>query len=530
MKRLHFGYKVFAASMLFCGANLAPAGALGFNNDASKKSQDTSIAAAVNISQPVDILQSPASSDSDLPTLNSKNLSISTGRDVKGNLLVTETGTIRFIEKSAGKAGGISQVAAGTGPEATTLVKPVDGIGFNPKIKFSLYAVDNTSINTFYGSSAAPTLNQRYSQLYNQYILVPGVAISFFGKDQLMVTGVLSNYQADTPGCGSPLWSTSHFYCFQTQNSFQLFRAWYSFPINDNIRVIAGPRLYSYDLLPVSTAMYSPKGANMIGLKSLLFDFVDYASVPGTYPLTLGPGAGITFAKNGWALGGGFIAGNPSTNLSQVGMLDNNNGSTAVVQLSYTSARAGFQAAWTNTNYGVSPLGQFYFAEASGLAINPFAFLTPMIVNTASVGGYYYIIPHKLSVSGGMNYGFYTATADGANPWYGQSVKNGDSAVSNAWLLTFQYEKLFTDSIAIGTSFGQTGMIKSNTSNVGIDNQATPPWMIIAFLNWQATRHLSITPYLYWATASNSINYNTGSAIPTTSTFGASLMMSLALY
>jgi hypothetical protein len=126
-----------------------------------------------------------------------------------------------------------------------------------------------------------------------------------------------------------------------------------------------------------------------------------------------------------------------------------------------------------------------------------------------------------------MNYGFYTASQSASVPFYG-TVNSGDNAVSNAWVLTFQYEKLFTDSIAVGTSFGQTGMIKSNTSSFGIDNQATPPWMVITFLNWQATRQLSVTPYLYWATSSNSIN-STG-AVPTTSTFGGSLMLSLALY
>ena len=525
MKKLKLSHKFFAACMLVTGASQTPVQAFGLDNTNAKNTAPVTIASAP-VSQPIDSFLDQPVNENDLPRINSKTLTINTNRDTNGNLLVADTGTVKYAEQSASVP-----VAKGSSSSNATIaaapVKPVDGIGFNPKINFSLFAVNNTSINTFYGSSAAPSLNQQYSQLYNQYILVPGVAVSFFGKDQLMVTGVLSNYQANTPGCGAPLWSTAHFYCFATQNTFQLFRAWYSFPINDDIRVIAGPRLYSYDLLPVSTAMYSPKGANMIGLKSLLFDFIDYASVPGTYPLTLGPGGGITFRKNNWALGGGFIAGNPSSDLSQVGMIDNNNGSTAVIQLSYTSQRGGFQAAWTNTNYGNNPLDKFNFGESTGLAINPFGFLTSMTVNSASVGGYYYIIPKKFSISGGMNYGFYTATQSASIPFYG-TVNSGDNAVSNAWVLTFQYEKLFTDSIAIGTSFGQTGMIKSNTSSFGIDNQATPPWMVIAFLNWQATRQLSVTPYLYWATSSNSIN-STG-AVPTTSTFGGSLMLSLALY
>jgi hypothetical protein len=255
MKRFNLANKVLAAGVVLGGSLLAPAQALGLNSGTPKSAAQVALATSI-VDSTRDPLQDANSDPKDLPRLNPSNLSISTGRDGQGNLLVTDSGATQYVEQAPRNSGPKGLIAAAT-PAAT---KPVDGIGFNPKIKFSLFAIDNTSINTFYGSSAAPTLNQQYSQLYNQYILVPGVSMSFFGKDQLMVTGVLSNYQANTPGCGAPLWSTSHFYCFQTQNSFQLFRAWYSFPINDNIRVMAGPRMYTYDLLPVSTAMYSPKG------------------------------------------------------------------------------------------------------------------------------------------------------------------------------------------------------------------------------------------------------------------------------
>jgi hypothetical protein len=520
MKRIKFSCGIFAASLLLCGASISPAQANGFKNENSKKVSEVTIAAGAPSNQPVDSLAVSPSSENDLPKLNPTNLSISTGRDVQGNLLVTDTGTIKFVEQSAGKAKNQDALASAGTAATTPPAKPVDGIGFNPKVKFSLFAIDTTSINTFFGSSAAPTLNQKYSQLYNQYTIVPNISISFFGKDQLLVSGILTNYQFDTPGCGTPSPGTAHFYCFPTQNTLQLFRAWYSFYVNDNIKVTVGPRLYSYDLLPVSTASYSPKGANFIGLRSLLFDIVDYASVPGTYPLTLGPGAGITYAKDGWALGGGIIAGNPQTG-DTTGMLDNNNGSTAVVQLSYSGARGGFQAAWTNTAY---PLGGYYFQEGSTAAWNPFNWSTSMTVNTAAIGGYYYIIPQKFSISGGMNYGFYAATSDG------YLVKNGDSAVSNTWLITLQYEKLFNDKVAIGTSFGQLGMIKSNTSQGGaIDNQATPPWILMTFLNWQVAKHLSLSPYLYWSTSDTKVG-SSASPSEQTGTFGAALMATLAFY
>gem|GEM_PF-6419084 len=400
---------------------------------------------------------------------------------------------------------------------------------FNPKTSFSLFAVSNTYANTFWGSSAAPALNKLHDQLYSQYTFVIASDTSFFGRDSLKISGILSNYQFNSPGCGSPLLSTSHFYCFPTNNSLQLFRAWYTYHLSDEFKVTVSPRMYTYDLLPVSTAMYSPKGATMIGLKSLLFDFVDYASVPGTYPLTLGPGGGFSYSKNGWAFGAGFVAQLLSSDPSQVGMLDNNNGSTAVAQLSYTSQRYGFQAAWTNTIYSSDSL-KFNFAQSTGLGTNPFGFLTSMAVNTAAIGGYYYIIPQRFSISGGINYSFYNATSSGSNPAFGQFVNSGDTAYGNAWLLTLQYERFLANSLTLGSSFGQIGMIRGNTSTVGTDDSNTPPWMILGFLNWQANKYLGITPYLYWTTASNSINYSTGGPVPTTSSFGANLMVTLTLY
>ena len=506
----------FALSgILLGGASIAPVKAVPSQGESRV---DLSAASTlVSSSNAGDLKSLDLANELNLPTLNSKTLSIQTGRDQQGNLLVSESGTSQLFEQST-VTSTLKPDALASAPLAKTSEKkyPV----FDPKVKFALFAIDTTSINTFFGSSAANSLNQRYSGLYNQYTIVPTVSISFFGKDQLFVSGILTNYQFDTPGCGTPSPGTAHFYCFPTQNTLQLFRAWYSFYINDNIKVMAGPRLYSYDLLPVSTAGYSQKGKNFLGLRSLLFDIVDYASVPGTYPLTLGPGAGITYAKDHWALGGGIIAGNPQTG-DTTGMLDNNNGSTAVVQLSYSGARGGFQAAWTNTAY---PFGGYYFQEGSSAAWNPFNWSTSMTVNTAAIGGYYYIIPKKFSISGGMNYGFYAATSDG------YLVKNGDAAVSNTWLITLQYEKLFNDKIAIGTSFGQIGMIKSNTSQGGaIDNQATPPWILMTFLNWQVAKHLSLSPYLYWSTSDTKYG-SSPSPSEQTGTFGAALMATLAFY
>jgi hypothetical protein len=507
------------AGMLLFGTSIAPAKALPSQAESVHASSATPAALSagnLSIDKPADGLN-----ENNLPILNSKTLSIKSGRDQQGNILVAESGVSQVIEQSKVTSTEKSDLLASSAAAAGSTEKkyPV----FNPKIKFALFAIDTTSINTFFGSSAANALNQRYSNLYNQYTIVPSVSISFFGKDQLFVSGILTNYNLDTPGCGTPSPGTAHYYCFPTQNTLQLFRAWYSFYVNDNIKVMAGPRLYSYDLLPVSTAGYSQKGNSYLGLKSLLFDIVDYASVPGVYPITLGPGVGITFAKNGWALGGGVIAGNPQTG-GITGILDNNNGSTAVAQLSYSGARGGFQTAWTNTAYPMpSNLGGYYFQEGSNASFNPFNYSTPMNVNSFSVGGYYFIVPQKFSISGGMNYGFYTAAADG------YLVKNGDTAVSNTWLITLQYEKFFKENITIGTSFGQIGMIKSNTSGGAIDNQATPPWILMGFLNWQVAKYLSLSPYLYWSTSDTKYG-SSGNPSAQTGTFGAALMATLAFY
>ena len=391
---------------------------------------------------------------------------------------------------------------------------------FDPQIKFQLYAVDVTSYNNYWGSSESQSFNDKYSKVYNQFIIVPVASVSFLSsrKDELRIMGVLSNFKFDSPGCGTPNLAIAYFYCFPTDQKPELYRAWYSYKINDNIKIMGGPRLYSYDLLPVSTASYSPKGTNYIGLKSLLYDINDYATVPGTYPLTLGPGGGISFSKNGWALGGGVIAGNQQ---SDSNALANNVATTGVVQLSYTGRRAGFQAAYTNSSYYN---GQVYFQQGSLATLQPFNFATSMDVQTASIGGYYYIIPDRFSISGGTNFSFYEADSGNVNA----GVVKGDTARGRTWLVTLQYDRAFRDDITIGTSFGQQGMLTSNTSQGAIDDQSSNPYIVTAFLNWQISKNVSLAPHIYW---SRSVSTTSGGQTsPSTSSFGAALMATLALY
>ena len=75
---------------------------------------------------------------------------------------------------------------------------------FDPQIKFQLYAVDVTSYNNYWGSSESQSFNDKYSKVYNQFIIVPVASVSFLSsrKDELRIMGVLSNFKLDSPGAG----------------------------------------------------------------------------------------------------------------------------------------------------------------------------------------------------------------------------------------------------------------------------------------------------------------------------------------
>jgi len=348
-----------------------------------------------------------------------------------------------------------------------------------------------------------------YEGTYNNYTLLPMLFTSFTGTDLLTIIGLASNYSFANASCGGgPSFAMAQTQCgaLYPTDTLGVWRAYYTYKVNKNISVTAGPSLYAYDFLPIGNAVYSPKGGNVIGLRSVILDIIQYAGVPGVYPYALGAGGGISWHSNGWSLATGFLAQNGRSSTftgGTSGMFGPNNGGSGVAQLAYTSRKSGFQAAWTGTRY-LANSGQFFYLQGTPLALNPFGnlatggqyyniyYAVDTFVNTYAAGGYYYITPN-LSISGGANFAQYLA--GGSSSSNGFSVKTGDSAVTAAWVATLQWEKAITDRGSLALSFGQPAYVISNQSNFGTD---VPPNMIALLFNWAFSNNINVSSTIYY--------------------------------
>jgi len=394
-------------------------------------------------------------------------------------------------------------------------------------------AINTASFSTNSQSAYFNSSNKgNYEGTYNSYTLLPMLFTSFTGTDLLTIIGLASNYSFANASCGGgPSFAMAQTQCgaLYPTDTLGLWRAYYTYKVNKNISVTAGPSLYAYDFLPIGNAVYSPKGGNVIGLRSVILDIIQYAGVPGVYPYALGAGGGISWYSNGWSLATGFLAQNGrSSNFTggTSGMFGPNNGGSGVAQLAYTSRKSGFQAAWTGTRY-LANSGQFFYLQGTPLSLNPFGNLSTggqyfniyyavdTFVNTYAAGGYYYFTPN-LSISGGANFAQYLA--GGSNTSNGFSVKTGDSAVTAAWVATLQWEKAITDRGSLALSFGQPAYVISNQSNFGTD---VPPNMVALLFNWAFSNNINVSSTIYYMTNIG------GSTYRDTNVLGSTLMATL---
>jgi hypothetical protein len=385
---------------------------------------------------------------------------------------------------------------------------------FSPTAKFSMLAFNNFTGTSFSGSSKAKSYRRDYGALYTGYSIIPSLNVSWGGTDMLTIIGLASNYDPMSSSCGAPFLASYAPQCGPTDNQLTLWRMFYSTPLTNEIKVTVGGRLYAYDFLPVSNAVYGQKAGSTIGLRALPLDILQYAGVPGVYPYVLGPGFGVSYIKKGWSIASGYVSSYGSSSLSSEGLFGEDSGWSTVTQLAYTGKSAGFQVAWTHTSY---PKNNIFFLEGTPLASNPFLGLVSMSVNTAAAGGYWYI-RNNLSVSGGIIKSFYKA--DGSIMEDLNTINSGDSASSFGAVVTLQWERAISNDGTLGISFGIPGYLQSNSSSTGIDEK---PYALIGFMNWSLTDNLQFSPSIYW------LKHAGGNTDPNTSSFGFSMLFTFFL-
>ena len=223
-----------------------------------------------------------------------------------------------------------------------------------------------------------------------------------------------------------------------------------------------------------------------------------------------GPGVGLSYNKDGWSAAAGFVSFDGASSSSGKGIFGDHSLKESVVQLAVTKPEAGFQLAWTSTNYPLD--NSFVFQEGTPLSALPFNGSVAKVVNTFSGGGYWYITD-DLSISGGLKRMYYKADSGNAEI----DLSAGETASSITGVVTLQWERAFTDELTLGMSYGVPGYVTDNPSNLGIDTQ---PNALLGFANWSVSNNIQISPWVYWMQGVG------GKNDPDASTLGAVLLTS----
>lgn len=405
----------------------------------------------------------------------------------------------------------------------------LEAMSFSTTTKFNMFAVFTVNSIDYSGSSAAKDYKTRYGGTTMNYSLLPILRTSFSGKDMLEVWMQASNIGdgepaytggADNPTCAAGYAGTASAYCIPgpKDNTLSIYRIFYKFPVGDDFTVTVSPLMDTFDYLTVGSAALSPKAGKWVGLKNLYTDAITMTNVPGVYPYVVGGGAAIKYSKNGWSVDAGYNSKSSNSSDPEFGLFGENAANKYAVQVSYTSERAGVQAAWTRTKFNEMQMAStHYYNIGTPLTNNPFTNnsfdgTSEMVLNTAGLAGYWYIT-EDFSLSGGMYLGFYESTVDT------MYAVDGDQAESKAWMTTLQWERFLSEDTTIAFSFGQPNSVYSNDSNLGSDPER--PWFAVGSLTWQVNNNMTVTPMLYWMKGLGGKHDPDGSAL------GATVMTSI---
>jgi len=408
-------------------------------------------------------------------------------------------------------------------------VGELEAMQFSTTTKFNMFAVTTFNAIDYKGSGIADSYKEQYGGTTMTYTVLPIFRTSFTGKDMLEIWMQASNIGqgepsytggANNPSCAAGYGGTASAYCIPglKDNTLSVYRIFYKFPIGDDFTVTVSPLMDTFDYLTVGSAALSPKAGNWVGLKNLYTDAITMTNVPGVYPYVVGGGAALKYSKNGWSIDAGYNSKSSNSSESEFGLFGENAANKYAVQLSYSSDRAGFQAAWTRTKFNEMQMAStHYYNMGTPLTNNPFTSDTfdgtsEMVLNTAGLAGYWYIT-EDFSLSGGMYLGFYEATVDT------MYAADGDQAESKAWMTTLQWERFLSDDTTIAFSFGQPNSVYSNDSNLGSDPER--PWFAVGSLTWQVNNHMTVTPMIYWMRGLGGKHDPDGSAL------GATVMTSV---
>tara|TARA_Y100001968_G_scaffold327767_1_gene373499 strand:+ start:278 stop:1306 length:1029 start_codon:yes stop_codon:yes gene_type:complete len=174
------------------------------------------------------------------------------------------------------------------------------------------------------------------------------VMTSFTGQDMLMTAVRAGNFSMIDPfgmgmdmGMGKAGGDARLGTSFSSSNNLKLHKAFYRFPLGDDIEVTFGPELRQDDLLGVWPSSY-PRD-------EILF-VLNQAGAGDTYSKKMGAGAGIKWSKDKFVASTLLVA--EDADNSTKGILQDNSSDIITTQLAWVDDSYVFALAYTNSDNG----------------------------------------------------------------------------------------------------------------------------------------------------------------------------------
>ena len=284
---------------------------------------------------------------------------------------------------------------------------------------------------------------------------------SFSGKDLLRTRLRSGNFSSDPFGSSSSLFKLDK--AESTDNSVNIDRLYYQFPVSDSVTLTAGPLVRNTEMAWVPSVY-----------KSEILDFFAVAGAPGVYNKATGAGVGAQYVgKNGFVAGLNYVAQNGDD--SETGVFDSDGALNFLAQVGYRAPQWGVGVGYRYGSEGTRPRSYNGLLGASG------ALVDGQESNAVAVNAYWQPAQSGWvpSVSAGYGYNFVSG-ATGAT----------DATDSDSWFVGLQWNDVFLDGNAAGVAVGQA----PSAETAGVSDAT----MLEFFYKFQVTDNISITPALFY--------------------------------
>ncbi len=284
---------------------------------------------------------------------------------------------------------------------------------------------------------------------------------SFSGEDLLRTRLRAGNFSTDPFGSSSSLFKLDK--AETTDNSVEIDRLYYQFPVGNNVTLTAGPLVRNTEMAWVPSAY-----------KSEILDFFAVAGAPGVYNKATGAGVGAQYVgKNGFVAGLNYVAQNGDD--TSTGVFDSDGALNFLAQLGYKASNWGVGVGYRYGSEGTRPRTYNGLLGANG------ALVDGQDSNAIAVNAYWQPVESGWvpSVSAGYGYNFVSG-ATGVT----------DATDSDSWFAGLQWNDVFLTGNAFGVAVGQAPSAETR----GVSDAT----MLEIFYKYQLTDNISITPAIFY--------------------------------